>query len=1037
MLIRWALNNRVFPNLLMAGLLVAGLFSLQTIIVKTFPDIDTGTINITVVYPGATPQDVADSIVTPIENAVESVTGVRKVTGNATFGAATILLEAETGADLRRIKDDVENEIEKITVLPEEAEDPQITVVDPDEMAVQYLVFGKKDAVALKNIAVTMREDLLDLEGISDVELSGIPEDQIQIEIPKETLKAYNLSLQEVADIVRAGSLDLSGGVLETEEQRILIRTQGERETADAFRDLVVTTAENGALIQLKDIATIQEGVANEGILTRYQGQSAVLVTVYRTGSEQILQVVDKAQGYVDDVLSPTLDEDVSVVLWRNEASSLNSRIDLLAKNAAIGAGLILLILTLFLDVRIAFWVAVGIIVSFVGAFSFMDLTGITINQLSLFGFILALGVVVDDAIVVGEAIYARQERNGNSREAAAEAAGRMSKPVFFAVFTTIFAFIPLLFLPGSSGSFINQIAGVVIIVLLLSLVESFFILPQHLSHLKQRAPRRWSPRRLTNAMRHVAGGALDHFAAHTMKKIAWFAVRFPIVPIAFSVGLFVVSLGLLSGGCVKFVFFPSIAGDFVSAEIELPEGTSENLTLRKTEQLTEALENVAQKMAERSGEAAESIVEGYVITVGYQMAQGGPPEGGAPQSANAGSVQVKLKPSELRSFTSEQFVDIWKQEVGTIAGTTKLVFSSSVVGVGADIALDVASENDETRLAVVDAITEALQQRQGVFAIRTSGVATAQELEITLKPEARTLGVTLAQLAEAVRAAYFGVTAARVQRDREEVDVRVRLPLSDRDSLADVLSKEIKVGDVFVPIGSLAELSYAQATNVIRRIDGKRVATVSADVNEAVTTGGAETEYIMQTIVPDLQAEYPELAVTLAGEQEEQSRFGPALLRNFVLALFAIYALLALEFQSFFRPIIIILLLPFGFMGALLGHALLGLNLTLLSLFGIIGLAGVMVNDTLLMIDRILENEKSMGPNEAIVDSVQSRFRPIVLTTLTTFFSVFPLILEQSFQAQFLIPTAVSLGFGILVGSIFIVLLTPALSSVYAKIKG
>ncbi|MEO1650182.1 MAG: efflux RND transporter permease subunit, partial [Pseudomonadota bacterium] len=512
-LIRAALANRVLPNLLMIGMLVAGFLAMVTITMKSFPEIVTGTIQITVVYPGATPQEVVDAIIEPIEDNIESVEGIRDVSSTAISGLATVQVDLIRGVDVREALRDVEDEIDKITIFPDAAEEPRVTEFEPDELAIQFVVYGDSDTRVLKGLATRARDDLLRNDGISRVEVTGVPETQINIEVSLSTLRAYGISLSAFADRVRAGSLDLSGGTIEGDANRVTIRTLGERRTAAEFRDLVIFTSDTGARVQLKDVARVEDAFDVTPVLARLNGKPAVFLTVYRAGTEQLLNVVDTARIFFEQSFKPTLPDNVSVEAWRNEATSLRGRIDLLAKNAGIGAVLILIILNLFIDVRIAAWVAAGIVISFVGAFALMPLMGVTINQLSLFGFILALGIVVDDAIVVGEAVYRRQTESDDPKEAALTATSRVAAPVLFAVTTTICAFVPLLFLPGSSGSFIAPIAAVVIAVLLLSLVESFFVLPQHLSHVRPGKPHWWSPRRFMDPIRSRVGGAFERFS--------------------------------------------------------------------------------------------------------------------------------------------------------------------------------------------------------------------------------------------------------------------------------------------------------------------------------------------------------------------------------------------------------------------------------------------------------------------------------------------------------------------------------------------
>jgi multidrug efflux pump subunit AcrB len=743
--------------------------------------------------------------------------------------------------------------------------------------------------------------------------------------------------------------------------------------------------------------------------------------------------VADTARTYLETELKPSLPDQVNAELWRNEAEQLSGRIDLLAKNGIIGVALILGILMLFLDLRVAAWVAAGVVVAFVGAFIPMLLFGVTINQLSLFGFILALGIVVDDAIVVGENVYKEQEDSGNAAEGARTGVLGVYRPIIFSSITTIIAFIPLLFLPGSSGSFIAPVASVVIFVLFLSLIESLLILPRHLSHLAKREPRRFSPRRLTEPLRKRVDGWFQGATSGPLASGVRFSVRHPIFVVAVTMGIFVGSLGLLAGGVVKFVFFPSIEGNFVTAKVELAESAAEKLTLEAALQLVTAAQDAASTLEEENG---ENILLGTSVSIGFSISAG-PDGAGGTALANSATVEARLTDASGRELSATQFQNAWRSATADLPDVKTLTYSASVVGIGDPIVLQVSSNSAQTNNAAIEEIRSRLSERQGVFDLRDDRFSAAREIAISARPAAQNYGVTVSELATEVRAAFFGALVTQVQRNREEVDVRVRLPASQRDSISDLQAYRISVDGASIPLEVLADIQFQPAPSAITRIDGREIVTLTGDVDEAITTGGAETSFVMSQVLPDLQADYPDLIVTAGGEQEEQGRFGPALAFNFALALFAMYATLALAFGSYFRPLILFAIIPLGFVGALLGHAALGLNLTLLSMFGVIGLAGVIINDALLIIERIQQSEENgTDPAEAISESVVRRVRAVTLTTLTTFFGIAPLIIETSVQAQFLIPTAVALGFGVLFASVLQMFLVPALASLYSGVR-
>ncbi len=1028
-LIRWFLRNRVAANLLMVALIAAGIFAIQNLTVRTFPEIAVNTVSVTVAYPGATPSEIADAILTPIEQELQGLEGVRELTSSAVQGAGTVSAELTGGANITVVKDDIETRVARITTFPDAAQTPRVVEVEPTELAVQIALFGDVTAVTLKALGEQIRDDLTAMQGVSQVNLSGIPSDQIEIAVSRDTLRAYGIGLTELGQRIEAGTLDLSGGTIDTGQTDLQLRTLGEARSAREYADTIVFAGENGAVVRLSDIAAVRDTLAEGNIAATIDGTQALFISVNRAGNEQVLAIMDRVQDYLDTELQPSLPNQVQAVIWRNSGDQLSGRIDLLIKNGAIGVALILVVLMLFLDIRIAAWVAGGVIIAFIAAFAPMLAFGTTINQLSLFGFILALGIVVDDAIVVGESVYSKIE--DGSENPAEDGIMAVWKPILFSVTTTILAFVPLLFLPGSSGSFISPVAAVVIYVLAMSLVESFLILPRHLQGVKARDPRRWSPRRVQETVRKRVAGTLERFSDGPLRRVVRSCILHPVVAVA---GAFAVALavtGLFTGGLVKFTFFPQIEGNFVTAELGFPEGTSVEATLERASELSAAARRVGEELG------GPDLLQNTSVTIGFAAGGGGPDGGGALSSGNRATVSVKLLDASAREVSAGAFRNAWSEEVGEIAGARELIFSSSLVGVGAPILLEVSAEREEDRDAAVGILRDALEGRAGVRDIRDDRTSAAQEIAIRLKPAAESYGVTLQTLAAEVRGAFYGVTIDQIARDREEVDVRLRLVADQRDSLTDLLALRIQTADGPLPLTVLADIALEPAPISIERVDGRTVTTLTADVDTVQTTGGTETAWLMQNIVPQIEQDYPDLTVSTGGEQEEAGRFGSSIAANFSLAILAIYAVLALAFSSYLRPLIVLGIVPFGLIGAVLGHAVLGLDLTLLSLFGIIGLSGVVVNGALIIVTFIQQREEEGADwAEAIEDATLDRFRPVLLTTLTTFLGISPLILETSVQAQFLVPTAVSLGFGILFVLVIQMILVPAYASLFSRGK-
>ena len=1034
-LIMKARQNLVLANLLAIFFVLVGWFAVQTITVKLFPEIDLETISVTVAYPGATPLEVEDAILKPIEQQIEGLEGVRKIKAVASENYGSVLVSLEAGENQNQRLQDIENEINQITVFPQESERAIIAIAEPDELAIQFIVAGDLPLAQLKTQAERLREQLINRDGIADVRLEAVGEDFIDIAISQDKVRAFGLNLPEVARRIRSQSLDLAAGEIEGTRQRMLVRTLGKAMTGDEFAKLAVGRSENGKVVLLSDIATVQDGLEDVPTAGFYNGKPAIVVSLYRVGKQQIFDLVSQAQEVAEN-LRDQLPEQVEIITWRDESEDLQSRIDLLIENASIGMGLVMVLLLLFIDLRVAIWVAIGVAVSFVGSFILLAFSGYTINQLSLFGFILAIGIVVDDAIVVGENIFSKREQGLGETEAAIEGTREVSGSVLVATLTTITVFIPLLFIPGIYGQFMGPIAAVVIFVLILSLIESFFILPRHLSHLSDRKPRWFSPRRYLEPLRTRTSGAMRWLIDKPVNAGVNFSVKRPVFTVSIFIGMFALSLLLLTTGTVKFVFFPEIEGNFVKATLELPNETSEQETARVLEQLERSAEQAAKGFT--SVYDGKSIIKSIFTTRGVSVGSGDPEAKPTTSAAsNLGYVTIKIEDSVVRTFNAIEFERAWRGATGEIPGAKQLSFSSNLVSAGSPVQLEIKSRNEDQAKAVAGIIRKDLVTIEGVLDIQDDRFNTTEEIQLRLKPAAALYNLTTDTIAQQVRAAFFGAVATRVQRDREEVDVRVRLNAFERGDVQTLYDLRINAGEQRIPLGEVAHIEVGQSPALISRKDGKRVVTLQADVDTRVVTGGDVTSALLEKTWQPIADEYPDVEVTLGGDQEEQARAGPAIGRNFAISLFVVYALLALVFQSYSQPLVIMSIIPFGFMGAVLGHFIVGYDLTLLSLFGVIGLSGVVINDSLLLvrfINELLRNGASI--DEAVRDATLQRFRPIVLTSLTTCFGVLPIIFERSVQAQFLAPTAVSLGIGILFATFVLMFLLPSLAKLQLKTR-
>lgn len=1024
-------RNGVSANLLMIFILVAGIFSFRTIVQEVFAENSLDTVQVQVVYPGATPDEVEESIVQKIEESVQAVEGIKKITANAAEGSGTVSVQLENGVDIDRALDDIKAEIDQIQTFPTDAEEPDVRELTTRQTAMRIAIFGDVSESALKEVAYGLEDSLAALDEVSFVDTSSVRDYEVSIEVPQSTLQSLGISLNDVSRAVAANSLDSPAGSIDTSTEEVRVRTIGQNYNQQNFEDIVLVSNTDGTLIKLGQVASINDGFQESDLISIYNGQPVAFVEVFRTSDERVLDVAAAVRDYLTTNFAPSLPEGVSYAIWSDDSELLEDRLSLLLKNAAIGLFLVLLALTLFLDIRLAAWTAVGIGVTFIGAIFLLDIAGSSINMFSLFGFILALGLVVDDAIVVGENIYAQREGGRTGLGASVRGARRVTVPVIFAVLTTLAAFSPILTVGGVIGKVIADIPLVVLCVLILSLIESLLILPNHLSHLPAPGtPTRNPVTRFFERLQKKVDTYYQAFVNGPLDRALNFSLRMPYVIVASAIALLILFASFIPAGVIKVGFFPSVEGDVVTANLEMPAGTTIEDTARIAKLIELGGRETLKKFEASQNNEVPSPLRGISTVVGRTAIDGGPQQSGGQLSSNVANVQISFEPGDDRDLAIKDFENKWRETVGPIPEARSLVFASDIITVGAPVSVQLSDPDP----AVVDEVSaqlmEELKRFNGIFDIQSDQDAGLQEIQLRLKPEARTLGVTLQDVALQVRAAFFGSEALRVQRGREDVRVYIRLPKEERNSISDVERFRVRVPGGEVPLATLAEVSFGEAPSIIRRTDGRRVTTVTADIDSEVITGQEIADALDRDIMPQLQANYPQLLYSFGGEQEEQAESFGSLGSAMLLSLLAIYALLAIPFKSYVQPLIIMAVIPFGIIGALIGHMLLGLQLVVLSIFGIVALSGVIVNGSLVMIDFINENLRNGMPiEEAILAGAKSRFRPIMLTSLTTFLGVAPITFETSIQAQFLIPMSASLGFGVLFGAVILQLLIPALA--------
>ena len=1033
--IAYMARNGVAANLLMFFILAAGFFSLGHLVQEVFPQISMDRILVSVPYPGAAPDEVEEAILQKIEEQLEGVDGVEEIRSTAAEGRGSVEVQLQLGTDVSRALDDVKALVDRIQTFPAEADRPEITELTNRQSAIRLVLFGDVGERTLKELAYRTEDALAELPVVSYVETTGVREYEISIEVPLQQLRALGLTLRDIANAVRGGSLDLSAGSIDTRDEVVRIRTAGQNYTQQDFEEIIVLSRADGTVVRLGDIAEVRDDFREVDLTTRYKGQRAAYVEVFRTSDEKVLDIVAAIEEHLEEEVVPSLPSGVRIEVWSNAGRIFESRLGLLVKNGLIGLALVLLSLTLFLDLRLAFWVAVGIAVSFVGTFAVMNGLGVSINMMTMFAFILAVGIVVDDAVVVGENIYAEREKGGRGTVASIRGTRRITGPVVFAVLTTVVAFSPLFFIPSTLGKLVGMIPIIVISVLLFSLVESLLILPHHLSHLPRHDARpRQSGGRLTARVQRAVGRSLKGFVQGPLDRSLRFATAQPGLVIATGVALIILSVAMIPAGIVSVSFMPTVEADLVTATLEMPEGTP----ARRTSETVDFVESAGYRAIARlssEDEGAEPLLEGVNVTMG-QRAQQFQPTGtilAADPRANLAAVEFKLVTAEFRDVSAADFQQAWREELGPLPEAKALSITAELLDFGLPVHVELSHPDPERLESAADTLMERLRAFDGVFDVQADQDQGLKEIQLDLRPEARTMGLTLDILARQVRSAFFGDEAVRIQRGREEVRVYVRLPRDERNTIADVEGYLVRTpAGSEVPLGRVASVRLGSSPTAIRRTDGVRTVTVTADVDREVVTADEVAERLSASVLPELAALEPDLSYAFGGERQQQMESFGALGSGFALALLAIYALLAVPFGSYTKPLIVMAAIPFGIIGAIAGHVLLDQPMSMMSMFGVIGLSGVVVNDSLVMIDFINDRlRKGMPAREAIIDGAKARFRPIFLTSVTTFLGVAPLVFERSLQAQFLIPMAASLGFGILFATAVLMMIVPALAMV------
>lgn len=1013
--IAWMARNSIAANLLMLILLVGGFWTAVTTQKEVFPQFQLDIVEVEVAYPGAAPAEVEQGILRPVEEAVRGIEGMSEITSTAREGSGRVTIELVSGAERMRVFQEIDQAISRIRTFPDDIEQPEVQLQARQREVMEIGLYGDVDIWSLRQLVERLRDELISNENITQVELGNVPEYRTHIEIPRETLREYGLTLARIAEIIEDSSEDIPAGSVETNAGEILLRVKERKQWAEEFEQIEVLSNSSGAVVTLGDIGLVRDGFEETGFHSQFNQQPSVELEIFRVGSESPLEIARAVQKIMA-AFELTLPEGVQWRTDNNNAEDFRERVTLVVKNGVLAIFIVLAILALFLNLRLAFWIMMGMAISFIGGILLMPMVDVSINMISLFGFLVVLGIVVDDAIVVGENIHSHQENNDNFLEAAIAGTREMAMPVTFSILSNIIAFIPLLFIPGETGKFWGPLPVVVILVLALSLFEALYILPAHLGHVSRRKSRTRSDGYL-RTLQHRFTRNFQYFVDTHYRRLIELCLRFRYITLTAAVALLIIVAGYATSAHMGIIMMPEVAADEIEAGVRLPVGTT-------PQQAAEVAIDVTA--------ATSRMFEEYNL---YEVAEGIKTN---VRGQNFIDVEIVMRPPNERDMNARQVIQLWRDNIGDLPGVDQITFEAErgPGGWRQDISVDLSHNDIDTLEAASQEFLQRMKQYENTRDVNDNYNKGKTQLDFTLLPEGRALGLTPADLGEQLRGAFYGDLALRQIRGTNEVEVRVKLPLEQRRDLYHLEDLVLRTpAGAEVPLLDVAEVNSGEAFTSINRRNGRRIVNVSMDV-EPKRTIGQVVKAINTIELPELRQKYPGLTWTFEGSNAEMRKATASLWGWFGLAQLIIYAMLAIAFRSYFQPLIVFGAIPFGIVGAVIGHMLLGYDLSLVSLMGIIALTGVVVNDALIMVTYANRKRDKLSPYEAIREAGQRRFRPIVLTTLTTFGGLSPIIFEPSLQAQYIIPMAISLGFGIIFATVIILVLVPCLYIVLEDIK-
>jgi len=1014
-IIEWFARNAVAANLLMIILLAGGLYSVFTIKKESQPPIDTNFITVSMPFLGASPEDVEEGILIKIEESIQDIEGIQEIISTGRRGSGTVQIEVSSGYDVPEVMNEIKSRVDAISTFPDNTEKPIISRTRFQQQVNLVSVYGDVDERTLKEYAKQVRNEIVSLPGITRAEILGSRPYEISIEVSEFTLEQYGMTLGEVALAIRRGSLDLPAGSIRADSGDIQLRTKGQAYTGLDFEEILIRTNPDGSRILLKDIADIKDDFADTGRFSEFNGKQTFTIRVLSVGDQNELEISQTVRDYVA-AKQASIPSGVGLTAWADVTYYLKGRLDMMIKNLVIGALLVFLSLALFLRLKLAFWVMVGLPVAFLGTLFLMPTFGITVNLISLFGFILVLGIVVDDAIVIGESAYTSIRAKGHSIDNVLEGVFKVAMPAIFGVLTTIAAFIPILMISGIMGKFFSAIGWVVTLCLVFSIVESKLILPAHLAHMKVRHYSADTHNALIRFQRFFSEG-LHTFVDNYYSPFLARCLQRRYLTLSVFISMLILTIGLLAGGILRSVFFPDIAADFVKVDLLMNEGTPATRTHDALRQLQDGLWKLDAEISKEQG-----VESGALVSSVLSFAQGD----------TRGQIITELVKEENAVIAGPEVLRRWREIVGEIPGAKQLGFSVAAgPGGGAAISIQLIGGNIDQVGRASQELTRRMKTYQGLYDIRNSYERGRPEIKLNVKPEAAALGITLQDLASQVRAGFYGTEVQRIQRGQDEVKVMVRFPREERDSVGYLDNMKIRTPNGGrVPFHTVAEVELTESPTFIRRFDRERAVLVSAEVDKDRYEPKKIQDDIMNRELPQVLKHFPGVRYRLSGASKQQVEIQRDLLRGGLLAIFLIYALMAIPLKSYAQPLIIMSVIPFGIIGAMIGHLILGIPVSMTSYFGIIALSGVVVNDSLILVDFVnREREAGVALVQAVRNAAKTRFRAILLTSLTTFLGLAPIaIFETSLQAQLVVPMAASLAFGILFATVITLFLIPTL---------